>query len=369
MILLYVNIGRGHPFYLDGLRACLPPADVEAWDIADLPGRAARAAWRLAAGLYARGSSLGGGSTWYDRLRRRADCRNHPLALRALGQPARRAAARLAGPLVVSHPLLAAILRDHPGLVYQHGELALPAEAMVNSQGHCIVPLAAQADVLKRHGLAAARIFVSGLCIEPALAARAGALAENRLRRYQADEPLTGAFFSSGAEPAPHVELLARAADSAARAGGKCLVFARAGGRLARRMAAPVKGSGPAGDRTAILTYQTRAELDRLTASRFHEFDYFLAPAHERANWALGLGLPMFILEPCIGSFAPLNRELLLRYGAAEPIADPAQAASFGRRLEHLRRDGALAAMTLRNRGSFDINGFQTIADWLMQKV
>ncbi len=362
MILLYVNIGRGHPFYLDGIRACLPAADAEVWDIADLPGQPARAAWRMAAWLYKHGSSLGGGATWYDRIRRRADCRHNPLALRLLGRPARRAAAGRTGPLVVSHPLLAAILRAHPGMVYQHGEPVLPAEALINCQGHFIVPTANLADELKRRGYSPKRILVSGLCIEPALAAQAGPMADARLGRFRTDAPLMGALFSSGAEPAPHVELLARAAASAARAGGRTTVFARAGGRLARRMAAATDKSP-----TAILTYQTRAELDDLTAGRFHEFDYFIAPAHERANWALGLGLPMFVLEPCIGSFAPLNRDLLLRRGAAGVIADPAQSDIFGETLARLRGRGELEAMTLRNRGIFDINGFQTIADWLGQ--
>ncbi len=366
---LYVNIGRGHPFYLDGIRACLPAESAETWDIADLPGLTAHAAWRLAAWLYERGSSLGGGTTWYDRIRRRADCRHNPLALRLLGRPARRAAARRSGPLVVSHPLLAAILRNYPDLVYQHGELVLPAESIINCQGHFIVPLAAQADELKRHGLADARILVSGLCIEPALAAKAETLADARLRRYRTDAPLTGALFSSGAEPAPHAALLARAAASAARAGGRTIVFARTGGRLARHMAAAGNSAAQDQSQTAILTYQTHAELDNITAGRFHEFDYFIAPAHERANWALGLGLPMFILEPCIGSFAPLNRDLLLRRGAAGVIAGPAQAETFGQTLSQMRRGGALEAMALRNRGSFDINGFQTIADWLTQAV
>lgn len=306
---------------------------------------------------------MGSGSTWYNQIRRRADFRNNPLALWLLGQSVRRAAAGLDGTLLVSHPLIAAILRDNPALVYQHGELILPEEAIVNGQGHFIVPLATQADELRRHGLKSAQILVSGLCIEPGLAAHAKAMLENRLRQYQTDTPLTGAFFSSGAEPAPHVELLALAADAIANAGGNCLVFARAGGRLARRISAEGLRAG-----MTILTYQTRTELDQLTTDHFHQFDYFLAPAHERTNWALGLGLPMFILEPCIGSFAPLNRDLLLRYGAAEVISGPEQAATLSKRLEDLRRSGGLEAMTLRNYGSFAVDGFQTIADWVMRQ-
>ncbi len=368
MILLYVNIGRGHPFYLDGIRACLPPDAAAVADVMELAAGPARAAWRLAAGLYRHGSSLGGGATWYDRIRRRADCRRDTLPLRILGQPARRAAARLASPIVVSHPLLAASLRNHPGMVYQHGELVLPAETMINCAGHFIVPLASQADELRRHGFPARRILVSGLCVEPQLAAQAEAMTDARRRRYQAGAPLTGAFFSSGAEPAPHVELLTRAAISAASAGGRVVIFARAGGRLARRAAAALRDS-QADIQPAVLEYRTRAELDELTAGRFGEFDYFAAPAHERANWALGLSLPMFIAAPCIGTFAPLNRDLLLRHGAAELIADTEQARDFGARLAALRRDGGLTAMLLRNRGNFDINGFQTIAAWLTKEL
>jgi hypothetical protein len=306
---------------------------------------------------------MGGGSSLYSQIRRRADFRNNPTALWFLGKSVRRVASSLDGTLLVSHPLIAAILRDDPALVYQHGELVLPAEAIVNGQGHFIVPLAAQADELRRHGLKSAQIIVSGLCIEPGLAAHAKEMVESRLRRYQTDTPLTGAFFSSGAEPAPHVELLTLAADAIADGGGNCLVFAHTSGRFARRMSTCRLRSG-----ITILTYQTRAELDQLTADYFPQFDYFLAPAHERTNWALGLGLPMFILEPCIGSFAPLNRDLLLRYGAAEVIAGPEQAATLPERLKDLRRSGGLESMTLHNYGSFAVNGFQTIAEWLMRQ-
>ena len=50
-----------------------------------------------------------------------------------------------------------------------------------------------------------------------------------------------------------------------------------------------------------VVQHDSRREENAFAGKLFASFDYFVAPAHERSNWALGLGLPIFIIEPAIG--------------------------------------------------------------------
>ncbi len=375
--LLYTNIGRGHPFYLDGIRHALSPASLGAVrDVFQICRGPSGLAWRLARSLYTRGSSQGGANTLYSRLRARTDYTRAGPALALMGGPLRRATAAWDGPLVVAHPLLVAIFRDRPELVYQHGELAVPREALLPGSHRILVPDARAADGFLRAGIPAQQVIVTGLNVEPALVPLAAPALAARLHRYAAGDILTGAFFSSGAEPAAHVDLLVTAARAVAAAGHPVIVVARFGGRLhraIRRALQDVQGAPsevnpgnlwPTPPVSVIATYSTREELEALTAAAFARFDYLVAPAHERCHWALGLGLPMFMLEPSIGTFAPLNRDRLLEAGVAEPL--PAAAArDFADLLAARRRTGALARMSAQGWDRHPINGFARAAEAL----
>jgi hypothetical protein len=89
-----------------------------------------------------------------------------------------------------------------------------------------------------------------------------------------------------------------------------------------------------------------------------------VAPAHERTNWALGLGIPMFIVGPCYGPFAPLNERLLLEAGVARS-PDDAGFRRFGKMLRDMRQQGLLSAMSRAGWGRFNINGFDIMASFL----
>ena len=117
--------------------------------------------------------------------------------------------------------------------------------------------------------------------------------------------------------------------------------------------------------RALLCLYDDRRELNDYTARLFEHFDYFVAPAHERSHWALGLGLPMFVVEPVVGSYAAANRDQLLAASVVEVIAEATEAASFGERLEKLRRAGALQAMAESGWGRYDRKGFANIARML----
>jgi hypothetical protein len=277
----------------------------------------------------------------------------------------------------VAHPVVVGLLKGKQGLVYQHGEWGAPPESLVRGDHLVLVPDGTVADTFAEAGFARDNLFVSGLCIEPALVARADACFHPRIKRLQGAEPLTGAFYSSGAEPGAHVNALAPAAVSAVHAGHAVVLYARKGGRYAAALRAlfdraacdltevlPGTEASPSA-RAILCLYESRPELDAMTKDLFPRFDFFVSPAHERTHWALGLGLPMFVVDPPIGTFAPLNRALLLDRGVAIPLAEGQAAAGFGDQLAELRRSGELERTAGVGWGRFDRHGFRHIAEYL----
>jgi len=376
---LYTNIGRGHPFYLDGILECLPRESVgHVTDVFGATSGSARQAWRLARFVY-RGAARGGMySKVYSRMRGGNDFNRGGLMQAVMGRPLRKAYADDHAPLVVAHPLLVAILKDKRNLIYQHGEVAAPRESWVKGGHLVLVPLPQTADEFISRGFAKERLFVSGLCIEPALVKEAEGAFSARLERLSSSESLCGAFISSGAEPREHVAGLCAAALSAVAAGGRALIFARRSGSLAaeasrefaekRQTLESVRTPSdlPGGmSRSLLCLYDERWELDEFTAKLFAELDYFVSPSHERTNWALSLGLPMFVVDPALGSFSPLNRQVLLDYSVARVIPDRSEAALFGATLTTLKRNGELRRMAEVCWGRFDMGGFENIAEML----
>jgi hypothetical protein len=359
---LYTDIGRGHPHYLDGIVECLPKDSIgDVTDVFTETSGLSRAAWGLARSVYERGGRNPALAALYNRLRTHGDYNRGGTLQNVMSRPLRRRYDDDPAPLVVAHPVLAAVLKDRRSLFYQHGEIAAPRESWVRGLHRTIVPTGATADAFVAAGIEAESLFVSGLCIEPGLVAQADGAFSSRLERLSGSDPLCGAFFSSGAEPRAHVEALAAAAASVVSAGGRALVFARRGGALAGRLA-QTPGAEP---RPTQILHDGRLELNELTRTWFGDFDYLVAPSHERTHWALGLGLPMFIVGPSVGSFAPLNREALLAGGVARDLEDKRAASVIYAALENLRRRGALQAMAEAGWGRFDTRGFHNIAEML----
>jgi len=379
---LYANIGRGHPFYLDGIVGTLDRRAVgTVTDVFEISSGISLFGWRLARWMYRRMSSSGGSGSLYTQLRRRGDYGRPGLLLNIMGRMIRRRFLDDREPLVVGHPSLAGILKGKENLVYQHGELTAPGESLVKGAHAVLVPLSSTADLFLEAGFDRRKIFLSGLCIECALVAQAETAFERRIRCLAGGGPLTGAFFSSGAEPRQHVRKLAAAALSAVLADGAAIVFAQRSGPYAKLVsrlfeenriefaavdsADNVPRSLPRG---VLCLYESRPELDRLTSGLFRRFDYFVAPAHERTNWAFGLGLPMFVVGPPVGTFAPLNEVMLAAHGVAEPVVSCGDASGFGDLLQRMRRDGKLEQMAGACWNRFDRRGFINIADFLMRE-
>ncbi|MEO0025262.1 MAG: hypothetical protein ABIK54_00660 [candidate division WOR-3 bacterium] len=334
-VALSAGIGRGHPNYLDSVLSFLP-------DVPRLtpPGPG----WRLLRQLYRLGGRGGPLTGIYNRFRRSGAVSASVLSI--LEPKLRKEFGSFPGIVLVDHPLLARLLAPVCRVVYLHGEIAAPKSAAIAEAELILVPLEPTARCFEALGISSERVAVTGLLIEPQLLARAETAFHSRLARYRTDQPLTVAFFTSGAYPRPHMKALCLAARSCLDAGHRVLVFAGTEGRFAPRL-------------PGTMVFSSRADENEKTAALFPEIDLMVAAAHERTNWALGLGLPMFTLLPHIGPFAPLNFTFAAEHGVCLPLSQPQKLGSI---INTLRHAGRLAEMAQAGWGKFPITGAETAA-------
>ena len=381
---LYTNIGRGHPFYLDGIVELLKEKnrfELSISDVFESSRGISNLSWRLAKSLYKIGSTDSIVGQLYNRLRDSSEYHRQGAAMNIMGRDIKKKYADDSVPLIVAHPVLVGLLSGRKNLLYQHGELAVPKQAVVGGAEYVFVPNERAAEPFIEGGYSNSSIIVSGLCIEPCLQKQAEQAFENRTSRIENSESLTGAFFSSGAEPRPHIKKLVLAAASAVEQGHSAILFARKNGKFAREIEREFEhrdlGYVTINDSSqniedecgSILCLYSRRETEtELTCRFFEKLDFFVAPSHERTNWALGLGLPMFILEPAIGPFSPLNQEILLESGVAESLNSTEDSNRFGNTLNELKKSRKLQQMSESGWRKQPITGFQAIADFLVNK-
>jgi hypothetical protein len=355
-------VGRGHPFYLDGIARALgeghPDLALRRAGVFEISRGTSLLAWKAVLAAYrlaGRGGRLAGA---YLRARSAMDYDRDSRLLRTLGRDARRWAGE-EGILLADHPVLVGALRGRDRLWYQHGELSVPPETAVAAAERILVPTEEAADSFVELGISRERLIVTGLCVEAVLARDAGEQAAARRRRIAGDGPLTLAFFSSGAEPRDHVKALAAGAESLARSRHRALVFAAAAGALEHAVGG---GATRIGAGVELFSFSGRDGLDRITEEHFSRFDALVSPAHERSNWAMGLGLPVFLVGPDVGSFPPLNRALLRAAGVAAELGSVTDAQRLSERLDGLRGSGELLRMSERG-GGREIDGFRRAAE------
>lgn len=380
---LCTEIGRGHPFYLDGILKALdalegPRPDVERSTVFKSSHGLSLAAWTTARWLYRKGSSGGAVGRLYAGLRNGSDY-NHPgPGLRLLGRDVKRKYKSTPDPLVIAHPTLLGILRGRRNVIYQHGEVAVPKESVVLGAETVLVPTEEAARPFVEAGYAMNQVRVTGLCVEPGLSGVAEQCYHQRKQRLASEAPLTGLFVSSGAESRQHVTALVESVGSTMKAGGRAVVMARMSGRLHLELAECLVHCSQSNvycqtvdevakaeaDVVLVLYNSRRGELE-LTDALFRRADYLVAPAHERTNWALGLGLPMFPLAPSVGPFAPLNLKALTEAGVALALDGTNPPDTFGRLVSEKRADGSLLDMAKAGWGKHNINGFENIARFL----
>lgn len=377
---VYLEIGRGHPFYLDGVLEALNKRGIpySMTEVADISRGAARIGWKLVNKTYELGARGGLTSHLYRKARQRRKPENYGILERTLAREIRALSKATPGIYLVSHPLLVPMISPQRKVLYVHGEIAAPGEAAVSCAEVIFVPLQETKAAFVEIGLDPSRIIVSGLCIEPGLTEKANDSFEKRCERLARKEVLTGAFFSSGAEPPLHIRKIAKALKSLRESGQSAIVFCKAGGRLEREIrnclkVKPRLASSQSSkicedmlnDQLRAYSFSSREEENALMTQLFEQFDYLVSPSHERTNWALGLGLPFFILYPLIGSYAPLNRKFLLDAGAAKELRDDHSAESLGRFISVKNNREALLQMAESNFGKYNIDGFNAIADYI----
>ena len=385
--LLYTNIGRGHPFYLDGIiEALIKKQSISLIknenDVFKISHGTSLLVWKTTRWMYYKSSSPGILRWFYNKIRTGRKYSEDKRLVKYLGRDIIEYYKNYPNPIMVAHPLLVSILKGRKGIIYQHGELVAPDESIVSGADFIFVPTKEVARKFIASGYHKDNIIISGLCIEPAIMKKAEDAYKGRIDRLVESRHLTGAFFSSGAEPSTHVYLLSLAAASAVKAGGKALIFAKKGGKLELKVKKIFSKSRinfltiNSTDNfphelpeTLIVTFQSRREENILTAHFFQLFDYMVAPAHERSNWAVGLGLPHFILKPNNGPFAPLNAEFLMKSGVSEEIVLNIDANLFGAMLERCQKSGKLIEMAKHGWNKYKINGFFKIADFLINKL
>jgi hypothetical protein len=307
--------------------------------------------------------------------------------LSLLGRDLRRELAGFPGICLVEHQLVARMLSGVCRVWFVHADLASPPECAVPGPEKTFVPLAQNEQDFVRNGCPATQLVRTGLMIEPDLVPGAHDVFHRRLERLASDRPLTVAFFTSGAYPEPHVRKLLLAAESVLNADlaavifcGTSLRFLDRAKRFARALGiepAVDEGSTPQSvERSEQIVDSSKQSVQLRLVSRvtrradtsaavriLPEIDVFVAPSHERTNWALGLGLPMFVLFPMIGTHAEANYRLAFDNGVAYPLKTDGDARTLGTTLQKLRISGALGNMARLGFGRFEITGAKRIAE------
>jgi hypothetical protein len=356
------EIGRGHPFYMDGLllalRAKRGNLVARTADVFAVSRGPSLLAWKAVRASYVAAGRGGPLAALYHRVRGGTDYNERSVLLDVLGRDLRRWAGDR-GLVVVDHPAVAGALGGREDVWYAHGEMAAPPEAIVRDAARILVPTEETAAAFVRGGVSPERVLVTGICVEPGLVPLAEDAMLARRARIAGRAPLAVAFFSSGAEPTAHVAALAAGAASVVAAGHRAIVFARRRGRLE----AAVRAAG-----LEVVGFDGREELDRVTAARFAELDAVVSPPHERSNWAVALGMPFLLVGPDVGPFAPRNRAILLRAEVAAEVESSAAARQLGATLDALRSSGRLLSMSEKGAGP-PFRGFERAADFLIEEA
>ncbi len=383
---LYTNIGRGHPFYLDGILEELNRdgginSVHSKSTVFEHASGLSLIMWKLVRALYQQGGKENLISKIYKRIRKNNDYNSVSLIIKLLGRDIKKEFRDDCSRLVVAHPILVAILRNRKNLYYQHGELIAPKEAIVKGADKIFVPT----ETVKKHFLkhyASGQIVVTGLCIEPSIVRIAQDAYEARINRFESQKKLTGCFISSGAEPVAHIRIIIDTLVSHLKLNGNAIIFVKKDGRLAKSVKS-ILGSMDVKyiyltsleqvpyelPQLTIVEFSNRRDENRLTSHFFYDFDFIVSPSHERSNWAVGLGLPMFITDPPIGPFSPLNREYLIKTKTGMPIKTISDAKEFALQLKKMHVDKTLQDMAQNGWGKHPIDGFQKISMFLKNNL
>jgi len=276
---------------------------------------------------------------------------------------------------LVEHPLVARILANR-GLpvFYIHGEIAAPEECVIPGITKCFVPLELTKERMVGCGATPESIIVTGLVIEPELVSTAENNYNLSRARLNTNEPLTIAFFISQAYPKPHINKIMAAVESVIRKGMKAIVFTWTEPKKARQMKNRldlISERNPKfnAENLKIIISNSRPAENQKMGEFMKEVDIIVAASHERTNWAVGLGLPIFVLFPLIGTYAKQNFDFAFDQGVALPIPKIEDASNLGDRLNKLCGRSILKEMMQNGFSTYSLDGARFIADYVINSL
>ena len=375
VVFLYTEIGRGHPSYLDGIVEALsknyPDNPYFVTDVFKSSQSLSRTSWKVIRWLYEFGSRGGIITSGYSMLRRTLGSRSRDgNTVGLLGRDLKKQMASFSGIIVVAHPLLARMLRDQNEVIYQHGEFAVPNEAVVPGCYRILAPADQTTELFVVQKIPPEIMIATGSCIDPRLAAGAKAAFDLRLDRLTNTHHYQAALFSSGAAPRIHIRQICVLAEYLIARGHAAHIYS---GQSDRMFSLSCKyfdrrniafGTNPDGsEQLVIIPPSNRREQDRVFSASFESYDFFVAPAHERVHFALALGLPQFMLTPHIGTFSPLNAETARVAGVGLELPYVATEKDITDFLSVNMTNTKLTDMARRGYGRLPVDGFDRCAE------
>jgi hypothetical protein len=381
IIAIYTNIGRGHPSYLDSLLAVLQKrcANLSYRTVFQDSKGLSFLSWKLVAGLYLLGGKGGISTKLYNWLRQnQTEISDDSSLIKILGRDLKRTYRDFDGICLVEHPLVARILGDVCRTWYIHGEIAAPPECAIKGIEKIFVPLEETKDKLISCGVDPETIVVTGLMIEPGLVDSAEKSFQARLKRIESSQPLTVGFFTSGAYPKEHMKKILWGAKSVIDQKMRAIIFAGTNPKKFKWFEKQIKKFGVEAVKDSdddaeeeqngdvrLVTRKTRQTDTQRALELLPNIDAFVSASHERTNWAVGLGLPMFVLFPLIGTFASLNFEFAQRQKTAYPLDSLEKTKTLGKIITELRENGQLTQMAQNGFGVHKIDGASETASHL----
>ncbi len=376
IVALYSDIGRGHPSYLDSLVNLLKEKhpDLICRTVFQESKGLSLLSWKFVAWLYSISGKGGLHTRFYNFIRKRSQKRSEDsLATKLLGRDLKKTYKDFAGICLVDHPIIAKALAGVCRVWYVHGEIAVPVECGIRGVERILVPLDETKERLIVQGAEENTIMVCGLMIEPPLVQNAEKTFQERLKRIRSGQPLTIGFFTSGAYPKEHMEKIMLGAESVIQKKMKAIIFCGTNPRKLERVRSKarswgikmVEDRGKSSQRNEefdlmLVGRKTRQEDTQRAVQLVPHLDVFVAASHERTNWAVGLGLPMMVLFPLIGTFASQNFEFAQRQKVVYTVESLGKAKNLGQLLRDLRQKERLLDMAQKGFGAYNICGIQT---------
>lgn len=387
LIAISTEIGRGHPSYLDSVIQALVRKNRNLrflhTDVFQQSIGVSRSFWKIIRIFYLFAGRIGPLVGFYNRLRdTAAEPSEKSLVLKLLGRDLRRLLRDFKGICLVAHPLLARVLVKTCSVWYVHGEIAAPLGCAVSKVKKMFVPLKETGDKLVSLGADPDAILVCGLIIEPSLAKSAEQAFQSRLERINSSSPLTVGFFTSGAYPADHLKKILAGAKSVIDNEMKAIIFTGTNPqkfqwfkkkvkKWEKKMVVDDQEFSKIGEdwEVKLIHRKTRQAETRKATELVPFIDLFVAPSHERTNWAVGLGLPIFVLFPLIGTFSPQNLDFAQKQGVCYSIDSMKKAQNLGKIITELRKSKELTEMAKKGFGIYRINGSEVAASHILENL